>query len=119
MVCKSTMGNIYIYTNGIICHFIYSKISLWINSLIITNLVMYWLKFKKFKSPIIISFLSTPLAQSLVKNINPKATIFYCIDNMSESSSSARKLKEWENIFFKDSDLLMCTSKEILFKAKK
>ena len=111
--------NLTIYTPLFFPFFIYSKISLWINSLIITNLVMYWLKFKKFKSPIIISFLSTPLAQSLVKNINPKATIFYCIDNMSESSSSARKLKEWENIFFKDSDLVMCTSKEILFNAKK
>ena len=80
---------------------------------------MYWLKFKRFKSPIVISFLSTPLAQSLIKNINPKSTIFYCIDNMSESSASAYKLKHWENEFFKNSDLVMCTSKEILSNAKK
>ena len=80
---------------------------------------MYWLKFNNYKYPIVISFLSTPLAQSLIKNINPRSTIFYCIDNMSESSASANKLKNWENEFFKNSDLVMCTSKEILFNAEK
>lgn len=111
--------NITIYTPLFFPFFIYSKISLMVNSLIITNLVMYWLKFNNFKSPVVISFLSTPLAQSLIKNINPKYNIFYCIDNMSESSVAAYKLKQWENKFFKNSDLIMCTSKEILSNAKK
>ncbi len=111
--------NITIYTPLFFPFFIYSKVSLWINSIIITNLVMYWLKFNNYKYPIVISFLSTPLAQSIIKNINPKSTIFYCIDNMSESSASANKLKNWENKFFKNSDLVMCTSKEILSNAKK
>ena len=94
-------NNITIYTPLFFPFFIYSKVSLWINSIIITNLVMYWLKFNNYKYPIVISFLSTPLAQSLIKNINPKSTIFYCIDNMSESSASANKLKKWGDRFFR------------------
>tara|TARA_Y100000590_G_scaffold219319_1_gene248394 strand:+ start:322 stop:2175 length:1854 start_codon:yes stop_codon:yes gene_type:complete len=112
-------SNLTIYTPIFFPFFIYSKITLWINSFVITNLVMYWLKYKKFKSPIVVSFLSTPLAQNLIKNINPQYTIFYCIDNMSDSSKSARKLKEWENIFFKNSDLVMSTSRDIYLKSKK
>ncbi len=94
--------------------FTYSKFSLKLNSLLISNLIMYWLRYRKFSSPVIISFLSTPLAQQLVKNINPRANIFYFIDNMAESSPAAVKLKNWENIFLKNSDLVMCTSKKIL-----
>ena len=99
--------------------FTYSKLSMRFNSMIINPFIMYWLKYRKFSSPVVISQLSTPLAQLIVKNINPRAQIFYFADNMSESSPSAHKLKKWENIFLKDSDLIMCTSKKILEISKK
>lgn len=121
---KSTHGftnfkkNITIFS-PIFLPFPYNWFIVKLNSFFLTNLILTWMKGSKFKPPIVITFLSTPLSQSLIEGLNSKLKIFYCIDNMSKSSKSASKLRKWEDRLFKKADLVMYTSKNLGELAKR
>ena len=95
----------------------YNKLSIFLNTLLISRSIRRWIKVVKFYEPICISFLPTPAVQEIIRNIDPSLKIYYCADDMSRSLSNPRKLNKYENRFFKDVDLVFTTSHKMYKKA--
>jgi len=99
--------------------FPYSKLSLSFNKRIFNLSISRWIKSNDFYSPIAISFLPTPLIQSAIKAINPKLTIYYCANNMAESSISASRVRSYEDYFFGSVDIVFTAAYVIQEYAKR
>lgn len=97
----------------------YSKVCLLINRFLLQRALSKWMKIARFSDPIAIIFLPTPLAQALVRDLDPSLTVYYCVDNMAEGSPAARKLVPWENRLFKEADVVFCTSESIRERAER
>lgn len=83
------------------------------NSLILSNSIIKWLKIVYFDSPIVISFLPSPLVYSIIKKINPQLKIYYCADLMFKPKISPIKIKKWEIKFLNFVDHSFYTSIKI------
>jgi uncharacterized SAM-binding protein YcdF (DUF218 family)/glycosyltransferase involved in cell wall biosynthesis len=90
----------------ILLPFPYSKFSLFVNKKIFNLFISRWMKASNFDNVVVISFLPTPLIQSAIKSIDPKLTIYYCANNMADSSASASKVRPYEDHFFKSVDII-------------
>jgi len=99
--------------------FPYSKLSLSFNKRIFNLSISRWIKSNDFYNPIVISFLPTPLIQSVIKAINPKLTIYYCANNMAESSISASQVRPYEDHFFGSVDIVFTAAYVIQEYAKR
>ena len=88
-----------------------NKFFLKINSGILSYQIKKWLSINNIDNFIFLSFLPTPLVFSLVPKIKPNVVSFYYADSMSEKSYKTKYLKEWENKFCKESDIVFTTSK--------
>ena len=97
----------------------YSKIALLINKLFLCRSIEKWMKIERYQSPIIISFLPTPLARELIEYINPVLAIYYCANDMAGGSKGAGRLKRYEDVFFAQVDAVFCISHTLLEYAKK
>lgn len=104
--------NLYIFS-PVVLPFPYSRIARWINKHILLYYLNKWMKFMDFNDPIIWTFLPTGLSLDLINNINKKITVYYCIDNFTVSSSSARKVSVTEKKLIRCSDLVFVTSQEL------
>ena len=104
----------------IILPFPYSKFILKINKLLFFRGLSKWLKITKFDDPIIITFLPTPLINSLINFLKPNLSIYYCANEMQGMNKSInRSLETSENNFFKNSKLVFVTSSNLKNKAEK
>jgi uncharacterized SAM-binding protein YcdF (DUF218 family)/glycosyltransferase involved in cell wall biosynthesis len=66
-----------------------------------------------FSRPILWTFLPTPLTLDLIRLLDPKVIVYYCIDNLSESSLSARRIARSETEVLRRSDLVFVTSQNL------
>ncbi len=98
-------NNLTLYS-PILLPFPYSKIALFINKAIFNLSLSKWIMASNFNNPVVISFLPTPLVQSAIKNIDPKLLVYYCTNNMADSSISASRVKPYEDYFFKNADIV-------------
>ena len=103
----------------ILLPFPYSKLALFINKKIFNLSILRWIKASNFNEPVIISFLPTPLIQNGIKNINPKLSIYYCANNMAESSISASQVRPYEDHFFASVDIVFTAAYVIQEYAKR
>jgi uncharacterized SAM-binding protein YcdF (DUF218 family)/glycosyltransferase involved in cell wall biosynthesis len=92
----------------------YSWLALIINRFLLSRSIEKWMKIERYQSPVIISFLPTPLAQSLIEYINPSLAIYYCANDMSGGSAGAGKLRHHEDVFFSKVDAVFCISHSLL-----
>jgi len=99
--------------------FPYSRISLFLNKRIFNLTLSRWIRASKYNDPIVISFLPTPLVQSSIKIIDSLLTIYYCANNMAESSKSASKVRPYEDYFFKNVDIVFTAAYVIQEHAEK
>jgi len=90
-----------------------SRVARWLNRQLISRLLRTWIRVARFDSPIVITFLPTPLSQSLIEDIDPVLSIYYCVDNMSSSSPAAKYLKSFEEALFQSSDMVFVSSHAI------
>ena len=111
-------NNLTLYS-PILLPFPYSKLSLFFNEKIFNLSISRWIKASNFSYPIIISFLPTPLIQNAINSIDSKLTIYYCANNMAESSISASQVKPYEDHFFKSVDIVFTTAYVIQEYAKR
>lgn len=74
------------------------------------------MKIERYQAPVIISFLPTPLAQSLIEDIDPLLVIYYCADDMSGRALEQR-LRTFEDTFFSKVDAVLCSSHALLERA--
>jgi glycosyltransferase involved in cell wall biosynthesis len=59
---------------------------------------------------IVITFLPTPLARTVIRELDPALVVYYAVDCLSESSPAARPLREHEEALFREADLVFTTS---------
>lgn len=105
--------NLYIYS-PLLLPFPYSKAALALNSIIFWHSLKRWLKALSFHKPIVWTFIPTKLTQKMIKKIDPKLLIYYCIDNLSESSKSAKRIKGDEIKLLETADIVFATSHRLI-----
>ncbi len=67
--------------------------------------------------PIVWTYLPTPLVLRLAARLRPALLVYYCVDNLPESSNLARRSAEGERQLFRSADLVMVTSEQLREKA--
>ncbi len=109
---RKEQENLYVFS-PVVLPFPYSRIARWINNHILLFYLNRWMRSMDFNDPIVWTFLPTGLSLDLINNISKKITVYYCIDNFSVSSSSARRVSVTEKKLIKQSNLVFVTSKEL------
>ena len=104
--------NLYIYS-PVILPFPYSRIARRINIHLIVPTLERWIRSVGFSNPIVWTFLPTGLVLDIIDAINSKVLIYYCIDNFSASSPSARRVEKTEKRLLEKVDLVFVTAKNL------
>ena len=110
--------NLFIYS-PLLLPFPYSWIARQINRRLITRSLQRWMRVTGFRRPVVWTFLPTPLAHDIIRNVDASLTIYYCIDHFSSSSSGARRIWRWEERLFREADLVFVTSAKLLARANR
>lgn len=97
--------------------FPYSKLAGWINRFMLSRAVGKWMRVARFHDPVVITFLPTPLAQALIRDVYPVLVVYYCANDMAGSSPAVRKLRRWEDELFARADLVFAISEGIRERA--
>lgn len=97
----------------------YSKLVLAINHFLLSSAIEKWMRSSRFYNPVIITFLPTPLASSLINDIDPALVIYYCANDMAGGSPGAAPLRPYEDIFFAKADAVFCNSNALIDMAEK
>jgi glycosyltransferase involved in cell wall biosynthesis len=97
----------------------YSRTATSINRRMLLRVIRRWLRRGGRKGPlIVITFLPTPLALEVIAALRPALVVYYCIDQMAESSPAARRVASSESRLIADADLVFVTSRELFEMAK-
>ena len=115
---REPKNNLFIFS-PIVFPFPFNKICHLINLFIVNFLLANWFKTLKFKNDIFISFLPTPLSYEIKRLVNANLNIYYCANEMKGIDNKNKKIDEFENFFFKDSDITFVISTNLKNKAKK
>ncbi|MGH9143540.1 MAG: ElyC/SanA/YdcF family protein [Vicinamibacterales bacterium] len=95
----------------------YSRIARWINRWLLARALKGWMRATGLYRPIVWTFLPTPLAVDLIRELDPQLTIYYCIDDFVSSSPGARRIVASEQRLFRDADLVFVTSERLRARA--
>ena len=95
----------------------YSRVALWANRSLLRRALRRWMRAVNFHNPIVWTFLPTPLARAIMRDLDPAVTIYYCIDDLASSSRAARKIVTAERQIFKEADLVFVTSEKLRERA--
>ena len=95
----------------------YSKLARWVNRFILRRSLQRWMNATGFSRPIVWTFLPTPLARDVIRDVQPSLMIYYCIDDLASSSPEARKITPSEQGMFRDADLVFVTSEKLRQRA--
>jgi len=72
-----------------------------------------WMRAMGFRPTIVWTFLPTPLACDVIRELEPELTVYYCIDDLSSSSPAARRIIHSEAEVFRRADLTFVTSDKL------
>lgn len=98
--------------------FPYSRVASAINRFILSRSVRQWMRSAHFHNPVVFTFLPTPLAQALIRDVEPVLVVYYCVDNMAGSSPDVQQLRPWEDMLFSQADGVFVTSEAIRERAE-
>jgi uncharacterized SAM-binding protein YcdF (DUF218 family)/glycosyltransferase involved in cell wall biosynthesis len=113
---REERANLFIHS-PIVVPLPYSRIARWLNQRILMRGINRWMRAVGVTRPVVWTFLPTPLARELIKDINPALTIYYCIDDLASSSREARKIVKSEQALFREADLVFVTSERLRQRA--
>ncbi|MFA5339161.1 MAG: ElyC/SanA/YdcF family protein [Candidatus Omnitrophota bacterium] len=109
---RKESANLYILS-PLVVPFPYFRPARWINRIMILSVLKKWMKALNFTNPIIWVFLPTALTLDLVKQIDSKLLIYYCLDNLKLVSSTAKKVEQYEKKIIKMSDVVFVTADKL------
>jgi uncharacterized SAM-binding protein YcdF (DUF218 family)/glycosyltransferase involved in cell wall biosynthesis len=95
----------------------YSRVARWINRWLLARALKRWMRATGLYRPIVWTFLPTPLAVDLIRELDPQLTIYYCIDDFVSSSPGAKRIVASEQRLFRDADLVFVTSERLRARA--
>lgn len=67
--------------------------------------------------PLVLTFLPTPGAQHLIRELDPELTIYYRIDDFASSSVRARRIRKSKDQLLRDADMVWVTSEKLRARA--
>ena len=108
--------NLFVYS-PLVFPFPYSRFARWANRFLLMRSLRRWMRATGFHRPIAWTFLPTPLALDLLRDLDPQLTIYYCIDDLASSSLSARRIVPSEQRLFREADLVFVTSEALRTRA--
>ena len=108
--------NLFIYS-PLLLPFPYSPIVRRINRVLLVRALKRWMRAAGFGRPIVWTFLPTPLVREVIPEIDPLASVYYCIDDFASSSRGARRITASEEQLFRDVDLVFVTSEKLRERA--
>jgi SAM-dependent methyltransferase/uncharacterized protein YbaR (Trm112 family) len=95
----------------------YSWIAQWINRIVLVPAVRRWMRRMDFRRPIVWTFLPTPLARTLLRELEPAVSVYYCVDDLGASSLEARRIQGTEEKVLAEADLVFVTSEKLRARA--
>ncbi len=95
----------------------YSRLAQWINRFLLLQPLRRWMRASRFHRPILWTFLPTPLVLNLIEELDPELVVYYCIDNLAESSKGAARITASEEKLFSRADLVLVTAKKLYDRA--
>ena len=108
--------NLFVYS-PIVLPMPYSRVARWVNRWLLMRALRRWMRATGFYRPIVWSFLPTPLALDLIKELDPQLTVYYCIDDLASSSPGAKRIAAYEAQLFQEADLVFVTSEQLRQRA--
>jgi uncharacterized SAM-binding protein YcdF (DUF218 family) len=99
--------------------FPYSGWARWINRTLLFRGLRRWMSATAFHRPIVWTFLPTPLAQDLIRDVEPSLIVYYCADDFAATSPGARRVAQSEAALFRQADLVFVTSERLREKAQR
>ena len=108
--------NLFVYS-PVILPFPYSRFARWVNRALLLRAVQRWMRAMEARQPIVWTFLPTPLACDLIRELHPILTVYYCIDDLASSSPGARRIRRSERDLFRGADLVFVTSEKLRERA--
>ena len=108
--------NLFVYS-PLVLPFPYLRIAQWVNGILLVRSVRRWMRATSFTSPIVFTFLPTPTARHLLRELDPELTVYYCIDDFAASSMRARRIRKTEDVLLKDVDMVFVTSEKLRVRA--
>ena len=115
---RQEKDNLFIYS-PVIIPFPYSKIASVINRWIMMRVLRNWMKAANFTDPIIWTFLPTRTSIDLIKTIENKLSVYYCIADFDELVKDTRKLRKSEKELLKTVDLVFAQGKFLMERCSK
>jgi uncharacterized SAM-binding protein YcdF (DUF218 family)/glycosyltransferase involved in cell wall biosynthesis len=101
----------------VVLPFPYSRVAQWVNRTLMMRAMRRWMRAADFHSPIVWTFLPTPLARDLIRELDPRLTVYYCIDDLASSSRAARRITRSEDKVFAEAHLVFVTSEKLRARA--
>src|SRR3989338_4711082 len=109
---REVQESLWVYS-PLILPFPYSRLACRVNRGLLLRAIQRWMVATGFHRPIVWTFLPTPLACDLIHAIDPKLTLYYCIDDLASSSPQARRIVPSEIQLFREADLVFVTSEKL------
>lgn len=97
----------------------YSRLALSINRSLLAGTIRKWSVANRFHDPVVVSFLPTPLADALAKELDPALLVYYCANDMSGGSDGASRLLLHEKHFMQRADAVFCISSVLMERARR
>ena len=97
--------------------FPYSRLARWVNGVLLVRSVRRWMRATGAARPIVVTFLPTPTARHLIRELDAELTVYYCIDDFAASSVRARRIRRSEDQLLRDADMVFVTSEKLRARA--
>ena len=110
--------NLFVYS-PLVLPLPYLRAARWVNRWLLMRALRRWMRATGFFRPIAWTFLPTPLAIDLLRELDPQLTIYYCIDDLASSSLAARRIVPSEERLFREADLVFVTSEQLRRRAER
>jgi uncharacterized SAM-binding protein YcdF (DUF218 family)/glycosyltransferase involved in cell wall biosynthesis len=109
--------NLFVYS-PLLLPFPYSRIARWVNRHMLFRPLRRWMAVMEFRRPIVWTFLPTPIARDLIRELDAGLTIYYCADDFAASSHAARRIRRSETQVLAEADLVFVTSQKLFDRAR-
>ena len=97
--------------------FPYARVARAVNRTLVLHHVRRWMRVTSVRAPVLWTFLSTPLVLDLIEAIRPALSVYYCADDLPETSAGARKILPSETRLFREADLVFVTAERLRARA--
>jgi len=113
---RQEQANLFVYS-PLVVPLPYSRLARWLNRAILVGALRRWMRAMGCARPIVFTFLPTPLALDLIRDLDPELTVYYCIDDLPSSSPASRRLGASETDMFRQADLVLVTAERLRERA--